>query len=57
MSPTDSWLCSVVVKSPDWESAGCEFKYSKGMFSSLKEKSSLISQILNTKSEKREWNE
>ena len=57
MSPADSWLCSVVVKSPDWESAGCEFKYSAGMFSFLKEKSSLISQILNTKSEKREWNE
>ena len=36
---------------PDWELVGCEFKYSTGIFSFLKEKSSLISLILNTKSE------
>ena len=26
-SPTHSWLCGVVVKTPDWKSVGCEFKY------------------------------
>ena len=40
---------------PDWEPVGCyEFKYATGIFSFLKEKPSLISLILNTKSEKHE---
>ena len=50
MSPTHSWLCGVVLKTPDWESVGCEFKYR--IFCFWKEKPSLISLILNTKSEK-----
>ena len=37
----------------DWESVGCEFKYRNAFF--WKEKPSLISLILNTKSEKHEW--
>ena len=32
-----------------------EFKYSTGIFNFLKEKPSLISLILNTKSEKHDW--
>ena len=51
MSPTHSWLFGVVVMTPDWESVGCEFKYSDILFFG-KKKSSLISLILNTKSEK-----
>ena len=39
----------VMVMTPDWESEGCEFKYSTRIFSFLKKKPSLI---LNTKSEK-----
>ena len=27
-----SWLCGVVVKTPDWESVGCEFKYSNFLY-------------------------
>ena len=27
VSPTHSWLCGVVVKTPDWESVGNELKY------------------------------
>ena len=27
VSPTHSWLCGIVVKTPHWESVGCEFKY------------------------------
>ena len=56
MSPNHSWLCGVVVMNPDWESVGCEFKYSDILFFG-KKKSSLItsSLILNTKSEKHEW--
>ena len=46
-SPTHSWLCGVVVKTPDWESLG--FSSNTGFFLFL---SSLISLILNTKSEK-----
>ena len=44
----------VMVMTPDWESVGCEFKYSTGIFSFLKEKPSLINLILNTKSEKKQ---
>ena len=51
-SPTHSWLCGEVVMTPDWESVGCEFKYRNAFF--WKEKPSLISLILNTKSEKHE---
>ena len=40
---------------PDWESVGWESKYSTGIFSFLKKNPSLISLILNTKSEKHEW--
>ena len=40
----------VMVMTPGWESVGCEFKYSRGIFSFLEEKCSLISLILNTKS-------
>ena len=43
-----------MVMTPDWEPVGCEFKYNTGIFSFLKEKPSLISLILNTKSEKHE---
>ena len=53
VSSTHSWLCGVVVKTPDLESVGCEFKYR--IFCFWKEKSSLISLILNTKSEKHDW--
>ena len=42
-----------MVMTPDWESVGCEFKYSKGIFIFLIKKS-LISLILNTKLEKHE---
>ena len=45
-----------MVMTPDWESVGCEFKHSTGIFSFLKEKPSLISLILNTKLEKHDWN-
>ena len=45
--PLNSWLFGVVVMTPDWESVGCKFKDSKGIFSFLKEKPSLISLILN----------
>ena len=34
---------------PEWELLGCEFKYSAGVFSFLKEKPSLISLILKNK--------
>ena len=44
VSPTHSWLCGVVTMTPDWESVG--------NFCFWKEKPSLISLILNTKSEK-----
>ena len=27
VSNAHSWLCGVVVMTPDWESVGCEFKY------------------------------
>ena len=27
VSPTHSWLCGVVVMTPDWESVDFEFKY------------------------------
>ena len=49
LSLIHSWLCGVVVMAPDWESVSCEFKYRIFFW---KEKSSLISLILNTKSEK-----
>ena len=51
VSPTHSWLCDVVVKTPDWESVGYEIKYRNFCF--CKEKSSLISLILNRKSEEK----
>ena len=47
---THSGLCGVVVMTSDWESVGCEFKYRSFCF--WEEKPSLISLILNTKSEK-----
>ena len=47
MSPTHSWLCGVVVKTPDRESVQIQ-----EFFCFCKEQSSLISQILNTRSEK-----
>ena len=25
VSPTHSWLCGVMVMTPDWKSVGCEF--------------------------------
>ena len=47
-----------MVMTPDWESVGCEFKYSTGTFIFLNEKPSLVSLILNTESEKHEsWAE
>ena len=54
VSPIHSWLCGVVVKTPDWELdlVGCEFKYSNFWGFFWKENPSLISLILNTKSEK-----
>ena len=52
VSPTHSWLCGVVVMTPDWESVCCDFKYK--IFCFWNEKPSLISLILNTKSEKHE---
>ena len=48
MSPIHSWLCGVVVMTPDWESVGYEFKY-RILFVFWKEKSGLISLILNSK--------
>ena len=54
VSPTHSWLCGEVVKTRDWESVGWVFKY-RIFFCFWKEKPSLISLILNTKSEKHEW--
>ena len=42
-----------MVMTPDWQSIGCEFKYRNFSFSD--EKLSLISVILNTKSEKHDW--
>ena len=39
----------LTVMIPDWESVGCEFKYSTGLFSFSKEMPSLVSLILNTK--------
>ena len=50
-SATHSWFCCVVVKTSDWESVSCEFKY-RNFFCFCKEKSSLISLIINAKSEK-----
>ena len=50
VSPTNSWLCNVVVMTLDWESEGCEFKYRNFCF--WKERLCLISLILNTKLEK-----
>ena len=51
VSPTHSWLCGVVVKTPDWENSGLSgLKYR--IFWFLQEKPSLISLILNRKSEK-----
>ena len=44
-----------MVMTPDWESVICEFKYSTGIFSFLKEKPSLVSLILNTKLEKHDY--
>ena len=43
MSPTYSWLCGVIVMTPDWELVGCEFKYRDLCF--WKEWPSLISLI------------
>ena len=58
LSPTHSWLCGVVVMTPDWESVGWGEGGSNAirgiLFIFWKEKSSLISLILNTKSEKHE---
>ena len=51
MSPTHSWLFGVMVKTLDLESVGCELRYMIS-FVFWKEKPSLISLILNTKSEK-----
>ena len=51
MSASHSWLCGVVVKTPDWKSVGSESKYSNFSFF-WEEKNSLISLILNTKSQK-----
>ena len=45
-------LVGVMVMTPGWESVGCEFKYSAGIFRFLEERPSLISRILNTKMEK-----
>ena len=42
MSHAHIWLFGVMVMTCDWESVGCEFEYKK-------EKSSLISLILNSK--------
>ena len=47
-----------MVMIPDWQSVDCEFKYSTGFLKFFEEKAkkpSLISLILNTKSEKYEW--
>ena len=49
VSPNHSWLCGIVVMTPDWESVGFEFKYRN--FCVLKERLGLISLILNLK-----WN-
>ena len=46
MSPAQSWLCGLVVKTPDWESVGYEFKE---ILTFLERKSNLISQILKFK--------
>ena len=46
VSPTDSWLCGVVVKTPD---LGVQIQ---DFFCLWKEKPSLISLILNTKLDK-----
>ena len=54
VSLTHSLLCGVVVMTSDWELVGSEFKYRKFFFF-RKEKSSLISLILNTKSEKHNY--
>ena len=32
LSPTQSCLSGIMVMTPDWESVGCEFKYSTGIF-------------------------
>ena len=53
MSPTHSLLYGEVVKTPDLESVGLGFKYRN--FCPWKEKPSLISLILNTKSEKHDY--
>ena len=45
VSPTHSWLCGVVLKTPDWELVGCEFK-SRFFFLFFEEKPSLNSLIL-----------
>ena len=49
-----SCLCGVVVMTPDWESVGSEFKYRNFLGFIMERKPSLISLILNTKSEKYE---
>ena len=48
VSPTHRWLFDVMVMTPDLKSVGCD----AGIFVFWKEKPSLISLILNTKSEK-----
>ena len=50
--PLTAASVGVMVMTPDWESVGCEFKHRIGIFRFWKEKPSLISLILNTKSEK-----
>ena len=44
VSPIHSWLCCVVVKTPDWESVGSEFKNCNFLFF-WKENPSLICYI------------